>query len=143
MRISEVLKRKSVDGVVTIGPDAAAYPLGDLAAARLAQDTLGRRPIVVLFATGARSALDTAEIAAGRDVGQAGVFLRKLDGEMLSFTAGEDDRFVDAGTGSHWDVTGGAVSGPLLGRRLEALPHMVVFWFAWAAFQPKTRLWAP
>jgi len=128
---------------VTIGPDAAAYPLGDLAAARLAQDTLGRRPIVVLFATGARSALDTAEIAAGRDVGQAGVFLRKLDGEMLSFTAGEDGRFVDAGTGSHWDVTGGAVSGPLLGRRLEALPHTVVFWFAWAAFQPETRLWAP
>jgi len=128
---------------VTIGPDAAAYPLGDLAAASLAQDTLGGRPIVVLFAAGARSALDTAEIAAGRDVGQAGVFLRTLDGEMLSFTAGEDGRFVDAGTGSHWDVTGVAVRGPLLGRRLEALPHTVVFWFAWAAFQPETRLWAP
>jgi hypothetical protein len=31
-------------------------------------------------------------------------------------------------------------SGPLAGERLRAVQHLDTFWFAWATFQPETRL---
>ncbi|MDQ3044509.1 MAG: DUF3179 domain-containing protein, partial [Chloroflexota bacterium] len=61
----------------------------------------------------------------------------------LTFRSEEDGRFTDAETGTTWDITGQAQEGPLAGRRLEAVPHTVVFWFAWAAAYPDTRLWSP
>ncbi len=51
------------------------------------------------------------------------------------------DRFVDAQTGSTWDVTGHAIAGPLQGTRLTPLVHGNHFWFPWAAFRPETRTW--
>ena len=37
---------------------------------------------------------------------------------------------------------GRAISGALAGNRLELIPKAhVAFWFAWATFTPKTRIW--
>jgi hypothetical protein len=36
-----------------------------------------------------------------------------------------------------------AVDGPLSGRQLQPVVHADHFWFAWAAFVPQTRIWAP
>jgi hypothetical protein len=40
-------------------------------------------------------------------------------------------------------MAGRAVSGPLRGQRLTAVPHGNHFWFAWIAFRPDTELWKP
>jgi len=48
--------------------------------------------------------------------------------------------FVDEQTGSRWDITGRAVSGPLEGRRLDRVIAIDSFWFDWAAFHPDTRI---
>ena len=48
---------------------------------------------------------------------------------------------MDKETGSHWNFFGEAIDGPLVGaklRQLQAFPH---FWFAWAAFHPKTEVY--
>ena len=50
------------------------------------------------------------------------------------------DGFVDDQTSSTWNVLGEAVSGPLAGAQLEAVPHVDTFWFAWDAFQPDTTV---
>ncbi|MEZ4700259.1 MAG: DUF3179 domain-containing (seleno)protein [Rhodothermales bacterium] len=55
----------------------------------------------------------------------------------------ERDRFVDNETGSVWTVTGRAVQGALAGAQLEAVPHGNYFAFAWFAFRPDTRVYAP
>lgn len=128
---------------LVLDAEAVAYPLPALAAARAVNDEVAGQPVAILFAPGARSALDTAAIAQGRDVGQAGVFVRARDDRVLTFRGEGDDHFADEETGTVWDVTGLALSGPLAGNRLAGLPHTVVFWFAWAAFQPATRLWSP
>lgn len=53
----------------------------------------------------------------------------------------EGDGFVDAESGTRWDVEGRAIAGPLAGSRLVPFPHaFVAFWFAWAAFQPQTGI---
>ena len=88
---------------------------------------------------GTTSALEGSDVAGGRDVGATGVFRATLDGQLLTFVRIADG-FVDNETGSRWSVLGRATDGPLAGRRLEALPHVDTFWFAWAAFAPETVL---
>lgn len=64
-----------------------------------------------------------------------------LEGEELDFTVQEGE-IVDVGTGSTWTVDGRAISGPMSGKRLEAVPNAyTAFWFAWAGFQPDTEIW--
>ena len=47
----------------------------------------------------------------------------------------------DRETGSRWDITGRAVGGPLSGKQLTPLVHGNHFWFAWAVFQPESRVY--
>jgi Protein of unknown function (DUF3179) len=62
-----------------------------------------------------------------------------VDGRGLSFHA-DGDRFVDGQTGTRRNILGEATEGPLRGTRLTPVQHIDTFWFAWAAFQPHTRL---
>ena len=78
-------------------------------------------------------------MALGRDVGAAVAFDPRIDGETLTF-AEDGGLFVDAQTGSAWDLTGVALEGPLEGRRLRPLAQTNSFWFSWAAFNPDTAI---
>lgn len=71
----------------------------------------------------------------------AAAFSPILDGQTLKFEA-RGGRILDVATGSVWQLDGRAVDGPLAGRRLEPVAQAyVAFWFAWASFQPETRIW--
>ncbi len=100
------------------------------------------RPVVVWATAGTASALDTGTVSEGRDVGTTGAFDRRVGGRTLTFGR-EEDLFVDAETGSRWDVLGNAVAGPLAGQRLDRLVHVDTFWFAWAAFLPDSTVVPP
>ena len=128
-----------VVGVVT-DDEAVAFPLPALQREKVVEDELGEVPLVVFWSPGAASVVDARDISESRDIGQVGVFRRTLDGQVLSFKPGLEDSFIDVETGSEWSVAGGSVSGPLAGERLDPLPHSIIFWFAWAAFQPDGRL---
>ncbi len=63
------------------------------------------------------------------------------EGMALTFHV-DDDRIIDAETGSEWQVDGVAKEGELAGRRLDPIPEAyVAFWFAWVAFHPEAELW--
>jgi hypothetical protein len=96
-------------------------------------------PLTVWQLPGTSSALDTGEVAGGRDVGATGVFLPRINGRSLTFER-DGDRFVDRETGTAWDIFGRGVSGTLAGERLEGVDHVDTLWFAWAAYQPDTRI---
>jgi hypothetical protein len=127
---------------VALGDTAAAYAYERLAAGKpagLAQDTLAGREIVVLWTRGTASALDQRLISNGRDVGASGVFVPVADGRRLSVEVREGT-FVDRETGSTWTLSGRAVAGPLSGERLEPVPHLDTFWFAWWGHHPETTV---
>ena len=63
------------------------------------------------------------------------------DGE-LSFSH-EEGHYRDAQTGSLWNLSGVAVSGPLQGATLEPLPGRYTFWFAYIAAFPDADVYAP
>ncbi len=125
------------------GEEAVAVPFAALREAAVARVELAGRAVVVLWSPGTLSPLDDFEIAASRDIGAAAAYLPQAEGRALTFApdAGEPGRFRDEETGSRWDVTGLAVSGPLAGARLPPAAHDTPFWFAWAAFHPRTAIW--
>jgi hypothetical protein len=124
------------------GTEAVAVVLEGLSSQRVVETDLGGRDVVVLWTSGQSSALDTASIDAGRDVGQTGAYVPEVDGERVHLEA-RGDRFVDAGTGSVFDVRGRAVDGPLEGQRLEPVIHDDTFWFVWTAFRDDTAVVEP
>jgi uncharacterized protein DUF3179 len=119
------------------GARPLAYPYERLRAKPLAVARAGGEDLVVFWRPGARSALDTARIRDGRDVGQTGVFRARARDERLDFEATADG-FRDRQTGSTWNLLGVSTAGPLKGTRLDAVPHVDTFWFAWTAFYPET-----
>lgn len=129
---------------VELSGEAKAYPFSTLAkgAPTAVNDTVGETDVVVFFEKGTSSALDTQDIAQGRDVGATGLFSPILNGRRLSFEV-RDGAFVDRQTGTRWDLLGHAFSGPLKGKSLEPIQHVDTFWFAWGAFQPDTEIWSP
>jgi hypothetical protein len=121
------------------GEEAVAVLLDTLEAQRVVTVELDGRDVVVVWAPGQASALDTSSIDAGRDVGQTAAFVAELDGASISLApADEDGRFVDRATGSTFDLRGRGLDGPLAGEQLTAVPHDDTFWFVWVAFRPDT-----
>jgi hypothetical protein len=106
----------------------------------VAQADVGTQEVVVFWKQGTASALDQPEIAASRDVGSATAYDPRSGGVLLLFEASPQG-FVDRETRSRWDSFGRAVSGPLRGAQLTALPAVNHFWFSWAAFFPTTEIY--
>jgi len=127
---------------VSIGAEDVAYPFSVLEQVRVVNDTVGGVPVVVLFVTGVASALDRPSIADSRDVGTAAVFQRRLDGRTLTFRR-QGDGVIDDQTKSSWNILGQATAGSLRGRALTPVVSGQHFWFSWAVFKPKTRIYAP
>jgi hypothetical protein len=129
-----------VERVVAIQLDGidVAYPFTVLNEIRVVNDEVAGIPLVVFWKGGTRTTFGNSD----REVGSTGVFLRKLDDQVLTFQA-EEDGFRDNQTGSLWNIIGEAIDGPLNGQRLEPIVAGEHFWFAWAAFRPDTIVWSP
>jgi hypothetical protein len=125
---------------VKVGDESVAYPYSEVARLGVIQDQVAGTPVVVFWQPGVASALDAALIDEGRDIGATGVFSPVVEGDQLTFEP-RTDAIVDRETGSLWSIFGVATDGPLEGERLEPIGHGDHFWFAWAAFEPDTRIW--
>jgi hypothetical protein len=126
---------------IKLGEAARAYPWPLLAERRVVHDRLGDQDLVILYQPGTLSALDDEEIKRSRAVGATGTFSRVVEGRALTFEATAEG-FRDRETGSTWTLLGHSVKGPLARRRLTPVPHVDAFWFAWAAFNPATSVYA-
>lgn len=118
-----------------------AYPLEILAETGVIHDQVGEQALVLFHVAGTSSALNTAVIAEGKDVGATGVFDPVLNGQQLTFRR-DGSTFSDEQTGSVWNIVGQALSGPLAGESLPRLVHGDHFWFSWAAFRPDTVIYS-
>ena len=118
------------------GSGGVAFSLPQLDALR------GGRGIVVSVAN---EVLDGQPIAVfwnaiARD---ARAYKSTIEGWTLHFE-GQGNERIDLETGSSWDLWGRAIAGPLAGKELEPITETVVaYWFAWASYQPDTRIWTP
>ena len=110
-----------------------AYPFALMPDGVVINDLVGGDPVVILFDAASRTAL---------------AYFNQLDDTPLSFYGVESEgplpvEFMDAETGSRWNMLGEAVAGPLAGRRLAQVPAYNAMWFAWTAYWPDTKVWQP
>ncbi len=133
---SRLAKKEFVLGV-EIGGSTKAYPFGLLEQQTVVNDTIGGRPVLVVFDPETDTAL---------------VYDRQVDGKALTFTAAEVSEsaaltlsrvtIVDSETGSTWlALTGGAIDGELRGKVLERTVSHLSFWFAWKDWNPDTEVY--
>ncbi len=122
------------------GSQAVAVSRDLLAERGVQQVDVGPDRVVLWHVPGQVSALDTRLIPDGAEIGSVAAFVADADGRALDFVRADDGTFRDRQTGSVWNLFGRALSGPLVGERLTPAAHLDTFWFAWAAFQPETRL---
>jgi hypothetical protein len=135
---------KPMERVVAVtleGPNAetidVAYPYSTLSEEGVINDTISGVSVVVFHEPGTSSAVNAASVAGGQDTGSTGVFNPYVNERKLTFKR-RGKKTVDTRTGSHWNIYGQAVKGPLEGTQLESIVHADHFWFAWAAFKPDT-----
>jgi hypothetical protein len=126
---------------VVLNGEAVAWPNAALQQEGVVNDSVGGVPVAVFWQPGLASALDTAQIATGQEVGANGVFERTLNGRLLTFAPQPDGTIRDAETATTWNLFGEGTDGPLAGERLTPVVKVDHFWFSWAAFRPDTRVW--
>jgi hypothetical protein len=128
---------------ITAGSDTVVLRFDSLRRHPVTAVTVGDLPAVVIFQPNVTSPLDARQIRDSRNVGTASGFDRRLAGRTLSFRSAAPGVVADVQTGSRWDITGRAISGPLRGAQLHRLRDLQAFWFAVAAFVPRARLIRP
>jgi hypothetical protein len=128
---------------LVIDDEAAAYPFPFLVEEQLVNDEVGGEPVVITWVAGTASGMGADTVAGGTDVGAASAFSREVDGRVLTFEPAGEGQMRDRETGTTWSFEGRGMSGELEGAQLELLVSDSPFWFAWAIFQPETRVWEP
>ncbi len=109
--------------------DAVAVPVSVLEKRELIEVELAGAPLLIFYSRAEQT---------------AAVFRATLDRRRLSFRVrkqGKQTFLQDAETGSQWlPLEGRAVEGTLQGTRLEPVPYVRSYWYAWSAYRPQTRL---
>lgn len=127
---------------ISIDEGDKAYPFSVISEARVVNDDIGGRPVVVFWgASDTTDALDAVDISEAAAIGTGIAYDPVVDGQRLTFEPLSDTEFVDNETRTIWTILGKAVDGELEGAELELIPHRNEFWFAWQAFFPDALVW--
>ncbi len=103
-----------------------AYSLTQFTKTAILNDTVNDVPLLIFH---------------DKDSFATAVFKRTVDNSTLTFTH-KDGYFAQDSSGTEWNlVTGEATSGKHKGERLERLPAVNIYWFAWARYYPETTIY--
>ena len=114
---------------IKVNNAACAYPFESILKQTPILDDLGGQPIVVVL---------------GDDKKSVRAFQRTVDGRKLELFFKPNTspmRLTDAETGSQWDFTGKALTGPLNGKQLTKLYALSDYWFDWKTYNPNTTIY--
>jgi hypothetical protein len=115
---------------ISINNESKAYPLAELQKQAAVLDTLGETALLIVL---------------DQDKKSARAFDRQIDGKVFEFFAKPDTRplrLIDAETGSEWDFSGKATSGPMKGRQLQKIYVLSDYWFDWKIYHPNTSVYS-
>ena len=124
---------------VTMEGKTKAFTFDNLRRTGVAESKIKKKRFVVFHDPGTVSVNDARRISGSRQVGSVGVFSPELDGKRLKFRR-KKGKILDKETGSTWNLFGVATDGPMAGKRLEPVDHLVYYAFALMAFHPRAQI---
>ncbi len=124
------LKPKTMVLGVDVDGATKAFPLDALRRARVVNDELGGKPVLIVH----QPSSDTTT-----------AFVARANGKALTFEAANADAssLVDRETRSRWNAYGACVSGAMKGSTLEPVILEPEYWFAWSEFHRNTAIYTP
>jgi hypothetical protein len=142
------LRGKDVVLGLDINGEAKAYSYPGLIEQPLIEEEIGRTPVLVLQERSSATAAAFSRTVNGRTLTFNGLSKNPRRRSVESTASGEGERddyepwlIEDTQTKSTWRaISGECIEGELKGDRLEMLPSMTGFWFAWSRFYPNTEL---
>jgi len=122
------LPQKSLVIGVLINGHAKAYPFSLFKGKAVIQDTVAGEKIVIFR---------------DHESDVTMVYERNIGGVTLEFERESSNWWIrDRATHTIWNMMRGkGISGPLAGMELKRLPHLNIYWFAWADFYPYTAIY--
>jgi Protein of unknown function (DUF3179) len=127
--LDRALEARALVVGVKIKDAACAYPFDALVKQSPITDDVGRVPLLVVL---------------GDDKKSVRAFERTVDGRDLELFVKPNVsplRLIDAETGSEWDFSGTALSGPLTGKHLAKVAVLNDYWFDWKTYNPNTTVY--
>ncbi len=109
---------------VNVAEAQKSYSVEDLKQMGVVNDRIGSTSLVVLW----DERLQTARA------------YRTNQGEREFTFRRDQNNLIDEQSGSVWNAGGEAISGPQRGERLDPIPLIGSYWFAWSAAFPSTEL---
>ncbi len=130
---NDKLKPRALIAGIVVNGKAIAYPLEALQQQRLIINTIDTTPIFVVL---------------GEDNKSVRAFDRRVDERTLEFFVkapiGNEAtplQLIDVETGSTWDFSGKAFSGPMTGKQLSKIAVLKDYWFDWKLYHPATSVY--
>ena len=127
---NDPLKLRDLVIGVSLGGHAKAYPLEDLKRQNPVVDQLGVTPILLIV---------------DHDGKSVRCFNRTIEGTTLDLYLKPGSSplvLVDTQSGSEWDFSGKALSGPMAGKILGRIQSLKDFWFDWKLYNPETLVFS-
>ena len=125
----EPLEPRAVVFGLSLNGAARAYPLAKIEQQSPIVDRVGGVPVVIILGDD-RKSVRAFEATVG---GEPTEFYARPNVSPLTLT--------DAKTGSVWDFTGRAVSGPAAGSELKKVALLKDYWFDWKLYNPRTEVY--
>lgn len=116
---------------ITVANVAKAYPFDVLKKENPIVDSINDEPIVLILHSDGKSVR---------------AFSRELESETYEFYSVMDSselQLMDSKTGSRWNFSGLAISGPLEGKQLRQIYTLKDYWFDWKNYHPQTLIYNP
>jgi len=118
-----------------------AYPFVRVLSAKLIEDRLGSRPILILLGPDERSIrVFTAPAHKGVTTSEFYRTLERVAPDTALAPGTNGGLFMDSATGSEWNFGGCAVSGKLRGTCLPVISAVKDYWFDWRSYHPETTI---
>ena len=110
---------------ISVQSGLRAYVLSDFGKdLTILNDTLGDAHVLVVIDNG---------------IGYAAAFRSEYDDQTLEFSFDKDQ--IQDRSGTHWNLAGKAIDGPLMGSQLAFVQSFITEWYGWSSIHPDSSIY--
>ncbi|MHA2226822.1 MAG: DUF3179 domain-containing protein [Candidatus Hodarchaeales archaeon] len=132
---------KELTVVLSLRNETKIYPFTELSKWAVVNDWYKDSPITIFFDEKNSLSIPFNATISTETVKETRLVFKKIDGTEIDPVKSLSLSIFQDQTGTIWNMRGEAISGPLIGRKLQQLPAYNAYWFAAAVFFPNSQIY--